>query len=839
MSSQMHAKGIDLGTTNSEIAELRGTDVHVFRNAEGAEYTPSSVYMNSAGSLMVGRSAKDRCESDPDNAFMEFKRDMGSDAERCFARNGRRMKPEELSAEVLKSLCGDVQRATGESVRAAVITVPADFDTPQTRATNAAAQMAGISHTVLMTEPVAAAQAYSFDSQDDKTFWLVYDFGGGTFDSAIIQVRDGLIQVTGNKGDNQLGGKNIDWAIVEDLLIPAVTKDRRLRDFKRGEPHWRGAIAKLKIEAEKAKILLSSPNTTSAEISVEYLCKDDRGEPVEFEYVLRRSDVERLAAPFIRRTINVCREVLVSRRLGPSNISKLILVGGPTMMPYLRQLLKDPAEGLGIPLEFSVDPLTVVARGAAVYAASQRIAPDADPAGKAVPSGQFAVKLDYIPVGPDPDPEVAGAVAAGAGAQKDFSGYTIEFINSQIRPAWRSGKIGLGPKGTFLTNVSAEKGRENTFEIELCDTSGAIQVVTPRSFAIVVKGTGVFDDPTHAHTLGIALANNEVLTCYQKETPLPSKKRVDLRTAVSLKKGQSGQLIRVPLVEGENKRADRNRVVGTLVIPADGIARDVPAGSEIEVTVEIDKSAQIRTRALIPILGDDEFEEPMKLTSATPDAKVLIDQLQRAKDRLKDLREKAGTTGDATALDALRRIDAECMVPEVEKLVGPAASEGDAARQCQNVLNRLNSLLDEVEEALEWPALVAQVEKKLAYARKLVRDDEYANEQDGITLDILEREIREAIAHHVPDLLRRRFEALRDLVGEIVRRDPAVWVEWFRDAKDERGDMSNAGQAETLIAKGDRAISANDPAGLKDAVRGLWRLLPEEKRPQAISDVII
>jgi molecular chaperone DnaK len=556
---------------------------------------------------------------------------------------------------------------------------------------------------------------------------------------------------------------------------------------------------------------------------------------VEFDYVLKRSDVEHLASPFIRRTINVCKEVLDSRRLRPGDIGKMILVGGPTLMPFLRQLLQDPAEGLGIPLEFSVDPLTVVARGAAVYAASQRLSVPDRPV---VAPGQFAVRLDYVPVGPDPDPEVAGTVSAGGGAEKDFSGFTIEFVNPGIRPPWRSGKVGLNPKGAFLTTVSADKGRENRFDIELCDASGVLQVVTPSFFTIVVKGAGVFADPTHSHTLGIALANNDVLVCYQKETPLPLKKRVDLRTAVSLQKGQSGQLIRVPIVEGEKKRADRNRIVGTLKIPADKISRDVLAGSEIELTVEIDRSAQVRAKAFIPIL-DEEFEDVMNLTSATPDSKDLIDELRKAKDRLRDLRLKADSTGDAKALSGLQRIDGECMVPEIEKLVGPAASEGDAARQCQNVLNRLNSLLDDVEDALEWPSLVELAEKKLAFARDLVETDKYANAEDRRIFGILERETRDAIEHRVPDLLRRRTEALSELVGDIVRRDPGIWVHWFEEAKETRDRMEDAGQAERLFARGDRAINTGDVPGLKESVRGLWRLLPADARPEAISDVII
>jgi molecular chaperone DnaK len=239
--------------------------------------------------------------------------------------------------------------------------VPAAFELPQCEATKRAAQLAGFAISPLLQEPVAAALAYSFQSESEKVFWLVYDFGGGTFDAAIIQVRDGVIQVVNHGGDNHLGGKLIDWAIVEELLIPAVTREFSLTDFRRGNPKWRAAIGKLKYHAELAKIRVSRDET--AEIIIDFLCQDDRGEAVRFEHELKRADVERLMEPFIARSINICQKVLQGKRLGVGNIEKVLLVGGPTLTPYLRQRLADRDEGLGIPLEFRVDPLTVVAQG--------------------------------------------------------------------------------------------------------------------------------------------------------------------------------------------------------------------------------------------------------------------------------------------------------------------------------------------------------------------------------------------------------------------------------------------------------------------------------------------
>ena len=821
--------GIDLGTTNSTIARLNGVAVEVFRNAEGFEYTPSAVWIDKQGKLVVGRIAKEWCEREPDNAFMEFKRHMGGRHEFAFARSGRKMSPEALSAEVLKCLRADAERR-GDSITSAVITVPADFTLDQCEATKRAANLAGLEHSLLLTEPVSAAQAYGFEREDEKTFWLVYDFGGGTFDAAIIQVRDGLIQTVGSGGDNELGGKNIDWAIVEQLFIPAL-HGRALTGFARGSAKWNGAIAKLKIQAEAAKMRLSAADAT--DVAIDFLCTDDRGDPVEFNYELRRADLERLAAPFIRRSINICKETLESRRLAPGHIAKIIMVGGPTLMPFLREQLSDASEGLGIPLECDVDPLTVVARGAAVFAGSQRM-PDGDWK-KRVKAGQYGIRLDYSPVGPDTDPPVAGIVSAEEGTSVDFTGYTIEFLNPEIRPPWRSGKIGLGPKGNFMTIVSAEKGKANTFQIELRDGTGALQGLNPARFQITVKGTGQVQI-TLPHGVGVALANNEVMPFFERGVAIPSMKTKELHTAVAIQKGHDGQLLRVPIVEGDKSRADRNRLIGTLTIPANNISRDVPAGSSIEVTIQIDQSRLIRTSAFIPIL-DEDFTDILKLESATPDANELSVGLAKAKERLTEMREKAEKAGDERAAGAIRRVDAESMVPEAERMVAAAPGDTDAGRQCQNLLTRLESSLDEAEDAMEWPLLVADARTALEEARKLIVGDADAAEDDKREFATLEREINVAIEHRVPDLLRKRTEGVRSLGIGIELRKPGLWVAFFVNMKERKSEMRDTVMADRLFVQGDRAIEDGNVPMLRTAVQQLMQLLPVSARPAAMSDV--
>jgi molecular chaperone DnaK len=804
--------GIDLGTTNSSIAVFDGSEIQVIRNNSNSDCTPSAVWVDGNGRLFVGATAYKRLEVDSGNAFAEFKLQMGTDTNCKFQKSGRQMRPEELSAEILKSLKDDVHRAKSEDMQAAVITVPAAFELPQTQSTNKAAQLAGLSQIVLLQEPVAAAMAYGFQSKSDKVFWLVYDFGGGTFDAAVVSIRDGVIQVVNHGGDNHLGGKLIDWEIVTQLLVPALLNERKLTDFRRGNPKWLSAFAKLKHCAEEAKILVSKDET--APIFIDFLCNDDKGEPVSFEYVLQKKDVEKIMEPFVLRSINTCRKVLVDKRLGPANIEKILLVGGPTQAPYLRQRLADPKEGLGIALDFSIDPMTVVARGAAVFATTQRME------AAAAKAGELAIELDYKPVGSDREPVVGGRIAAPA--HGGLAGYTIEFVNAVAQPPWRSGKIGLAPDGTFMANLWAEAGRENVYNIELRDASGSVQKTSQDriTYRIGIDTTG----SPMTHTVGVALANNEMRICIEKGTPLPARRRTVLKTATDAKRGDDGDLIRVPVVEGENlQRADRNMLIGTLKIHASKIRRDVPAGSEIEITIEIDQSRLIRTKAYIPWI-DEEFEVEFSNQKEKQTSVQLRDDVESEKKRLDNVRKKGRTVIDAKAQETLQRIDGERMVHDVDAALAAAQDDPDAADKCVKRLLDLRQAIDDAEDALEWPELVRQAEEQIKDTQEVVK--QFGKSSDRETATALEKEIQESIKSHDPDLLRQRVGELSSLHYRILREQPGFWVGFLENLEAKRSVMKDKDQADTLINMGRKAINSNDVEGLKSAVRQLLALLP-------------
>ena len=220
--------GIDLGTTNSEISVVDNGHVHIIRNGFRDEITPSAVRIDRKGSIIVGKLAFNHRVDDKENTHTQFKRLMGSQQVLSFPSSGRQMKPEELSAEVLKSLRQDVMREIGEEINASVITVPALFEIPQCDATRRAAELAGITCSPLLQEPIAAALAYGFQAENLDGFLLVYDLGGGTFDASLIRAVDGRLRVIDHAGDNFLGGKDFDEQLL-DFVIRKLQSEFDLR----------------------------------------------------------------------------------------------------------------------------------------------------------------------------------------------------------------------------------------------------------------------------------------------------------------------------------------------------------------------------------------------------------------------------------------------------------------------------------------------------------------------------------------------------------------------------------------------------------------------------------
>lgn len=808
--------GIDLGTTNSAVAVARDVTADVVKNNEGDDTTPSAVLLDERGRLYVGRAAREQMEARPEDTAGEFKLLMGTaGAARDFAAARRSLTPEELSAEVLKSLRADVREHLDEDIRAAVITVPAAFDLNSCDATRRAARLAGLSVSPLIQEPTAAAHAYGFQATHDTGMWLVYDLGGGTFDAALIRVRDGELTVVGHSGDTFLGGKLIDWGIVDELLIPAALRQSGLlAGLTRGDRRWYAAVNQLKQAAERAKIRLSRRESEPIRLDLVV----DRERRVPFEYELRRAEVERLTEPLITRSTALCRAALAEHGVNPADVTKVILVGGPTQMPYLRQRLTDDRHGLGIPLAYDQDPMTVVARGAALFAAGQPL--PADPTAPPPRSGTYRVRVEYPRVGPDTDPLVLGTVAG-----PDAAGLSIELVNTDTR--WRSGRTALAGGGEFAITLNARRGRRNTFTIEVTDAAGTRQPVTPETIEYTVGA--VESQPLLTHTIGVGDADNHLQPLLERNSRLPARRTVALRTTATVQAGQGGGLIRIPVLEGEQHRADRNRRIGRIEVTAAEATRTLPAGSEVRFTLVIDESRIVTASVYVPLL-DATFHHTIDLATEPPPEVAALDAgLAEERARLAELRRQQATIGSPVVDMMLAQLDQERPEEDVQRLLPAAATDPEAAKTAGRRLLDLRIAVDAVEDELAWPSLVREAESRLADLRTLI--EAHGTDTDRADLPLYERTIQDAISARGPELLRQRMTDLAVLARQILERTPAWHALVFQDLARHRDDMRSTSHADRLIAEGNRALDTGEQQRLPTINMQLSALLPEPPPP--------
>ena len=342
--------GIDLGTTNSAVAVLEGTEPKIIANPEGNRTTPSVVSFKN-GEIIVGDAAKRQAVTNPDTVI-SIKSKMGT-SEKVSA-NGKEYTPQEISAMILQYLKGYAEEYLGEKVTKAVITVPAYFNDAQRQATKDAGKIAGLEVERIVNEPTAAALAYGLDKTDKEEKILVFDLGGGTFDVSILELGDGVFDVLATAGDNTLGGDDIDQKII-DYMVEEFKKENGI-DLSTDKM----ALQRLKDAAEKAKKDLSG--VTSTQISLPFITAGEAG-PLHLEMTLTRAKFDDLTRDLIERTKTPVRQALSDAGLSLSDIDEVILVGGSTRIPAVVEAVKAET---GKEPNKSVNPDEVVAMGAAI-----------------------------------------------------------------------------------------------------------------------------------------------------------------------------------------------------------------------------------------------------------------------------------------------------------------------------------------------------------------------------------------------------------------------------------------------------------------------------------------
>lgn len=345
--------GIDLGTTNSCVAVMEGGEPTVITNPEGARTTPSVVAFTKTGERLVGQVAKRQAITNPDRTIMSIKRDMGTD--RKVSIDDKNYSPQEISAMILQKLKADAEAYLGETVSQAVITVPAYFSDAQRQATKDAGKIAGLEVLRIINEPTAAALAYGLEKDSDQKI-MVYDLGGGTFDVSILEIGDGVFEVLATSGNNRLGGDDFDEKVM-NYLADEFQKENGI-DLRQDKM----ALQRLKEAAEKAKIELSG--VTSSNVNLPFITADTTG-PKHLDITITRAQFDALTSDLVEKTMEPTRNALRDANLSPSDIDKVLLVGGSSRIPAVQEAVqkfigKEPHKG--------INPDECVAIGASIQA---------------------------------------------------------------------------------------------------------------------------------------------------------------------------------------------------------------------------------------------------------------------------------------------------------------------------------------------------------------------------------------------------------------------------------------------------------------------------------------
>lgn len=824
MSNQNIQIGIDLGTTNSEVAANNKGHVEVVKNIFNDEYTPSVFGVDKAKNKIVGKRAyerlyKDASEEEFSNNKAEVKRLMGTSDTVHFNRLGEDMSPEEISGEILKSLKEDVLRKyPGTPTTGVVITIPAYFSTLQAEATKRAGNLAGFKHVVLIQEPIAAAIAYGFMNSQNEN-WLVYDLGGGTFDVALISSKDGALSVLGHNGDNFLGGKDFDWAVVDKVIVPAILKKHKIDDFTRGSKKYRSVFAKLKYYAETAKIALSQTDETT--IEVEKIGDDDSGEEIYLTIPFTRKDFEKLIKPFVDKTIELSKETIKDAGVKQSSIAKIVLVGGPTMIPYIKDRLE---KDLKIEVDTSSDPLTVVARGACIYAVSQKIPKEFLETKKADASTKM-LRLNHESLTSETEETITGVVEDLKDVEEDY------FIQIQSEGGQFSGKKLKLKNGKFIETVNLEKNKTTLFWIYLFDADGNPVKTDPESFSIT-HGLSVSGAPI-PHSIGVGVVRRgfsgasfamteEFEVIFEKNSILPLKATRIYKTLKPLAKGDKENALPIKIREGESVIPDQNQFICDLKVTGEKLPYDLPEGTEISLTIEVNESREVKVEAFIPSI-DLTFSARATIHAENLSVEEMEKQLQEQSNRAMKV-EQSCTPEEKSKLQNL--------VHSLETSLSTAKVDEDEKRKADKQLKDLKIRLDGLEKMKELPQLKSEYEEKVKGIEEMI--NEYGDQTEkNMYLDQL-RVIKEegdlAIEKQDKVMLSRALEQLHELNHRVLFSNPASWVYMFNKIKETGHAWTSPKEAEYYMNKGQRALELGDVEELKRSVHNLMLLLPPSEQ---------
>lgn len=834
--------GIDLGTTNSAIARMEGGEPVIKQTeSNSTDILPSCVYFskNKKGEkgIRIGINAKNAVYSDAimalsknvppkEHGYLEFKREMGSDKKYSNENMSKAYyTPEELSAEVLKKLKSPIN---DEVVNSVVITVPAMFDARQKDATMKAAHLAGFRQCELLQEPIAACMAYGLSAEKKDGRWLVFDFGGGTFDAALVKVEKGILTVFDTEGNNYLGGKNLDEAFVNKILLPHLKNDYDLTSYESVAWKKRALMEALKGPAEEMRIALSFADSTDYSTYDRNLNlgKDDNGEGIDLEITVTRDQLIDAVKDQYQKAVDICKDLLKRNGMTGEDLDSLILVGGPTYSPIIREMLR---KEVSQSVDTSINPMTAVARGAALYASTI----DAD-INEVEIRQEAKSQVVFLQVGYNSTSVGSSEwVSVRIDNEKTGNGCPSQlFIEFQrVDGAWRSDRTPVDVNGNVIESYLLE-GKANTFKITAYDQSGNKVATFPDEFTII-QGLKVGAAPL-PYNIGIEVFGEvkqrgvfEPAIGLEKDKPLPAVGVVhNKKTTQNLRPGIATDILSIPVYQAgglvqdaKGKTAAFHKQFANVIVTGDDVEQLIPEDSSVEITLHVDSSEMMTMEVYFPLV---DFTVKKKLDLGG-----------------RDSREEAAKWVEKEVKSAERSIislsnegvPTENLFEELQA-VKKLAADGNDPMRAQSDLKKVFQKLEELEVSTEWERIEKELREEFDKLERVQAD--LGNAKTSQLVEQLRNQTDQVIGE-------KDVNMGREVLGQVKRLyfsmtlvyQCAGFIRHYNDNFDSV-QWSNSGRARQLINQGLSAIN-NHPTSesLLPIVQALLKLMPDEEAIEA------
>jgi len=809
--------GIDLGTTNSAIAKFVKGDVIVFNNPLdfGRSTLPSVVYYKK-DKIIVGNKAKEYLERDPKNVVGLFKRKMGTSESFMIKSVNNSKTPIDLSAQVLKELKTFVN--TGDNLDSVVITIPASFDSIQSNATKEAGLQAGFKQVVLLQEPIAASLAYanmkkSNDLKDGH--WLVYDLGGGTFDVALVRIKDGEMKVIDHEGDNFLGGSDFDRLIVEKLVIPKISEEYSFEDLenqmKSASGKYNTKYYSLLHQAEEAKIRLSA--VSSAEVIVERM-EDEEGNEVDMEIIITRSEFNELIKSNIDGTLEMIKTILTRNSMTAKDIQFNLMVGGSTYIPYVRQRVE---EVLQIPVNCEIDPTTAVAVGAAYFAATKQR--DLSTKTSEKKNTSISIKASYNKASKEKDELFAARI----------KGNTEGLFYKIVRQdgGYDSGLKKLSER--INEDLPLVENTYNFFTLTVYDGENNV-IETDIETIGINSGFGISGQPLPEDIcLEVDDYDNPGQTrlalIFQRNSVLPTKRTLTFPINKSIIKGNDTDKIWINVYEGpQTSLPEANKLIGVISITGKQVSRDIAKGSDLEVTITMSESRDLTVSGYLN-MSDQEFKGMFNPKERDTNISLLKEQIIDLSSKLDEEIEVATEKEDYETASALTKVkkEMEYVSVEAEKL-----TDDDVTDKRYQLEDKKRKITQEIDSATKDKRLQKAVEiyYKIKNECDNLIEDSGNDHERKVFNDIISQE-NAFMATKSPVKIQEKSDELQSIIGQIRWRTPDFLKGIFNWLNQEQAKMNDQSQAKSLIDAGKFAVESHNWDRLKEINFGLLDLLPK------------